>query len=147
MRKKGDYDLGHQVMYYILTAIFIAIIFVYSLSFFNQKKAETILTSDEIENFVLINKVLSSCLAYEDEDVERVIPGEIDFKKFNDKNLRKCIEYTDKKVRLTLKGTSIVSSEDIGENGIKEEYNRFVIVRDKEITGEILKAEVFRGDE
>lgn len=147
MRKKGDYDIGHQMIYYILTAIFIAIVFVYSLAFFNQKKAETIVNTDEIENFVLINKILSSCLAYEDEGVERVIPGEIDFKKFNDKSLRKCIKYTNNEIRLTLKGTSIVSSEDIREKKGKNEYKRFVIVRDKEITGEILKAEVFKGDE
>lgn len=147
MSKKGDYDIGHQVIYYILASILIAIVFIYCFSFFNQKKAETVLNMDDVEDFVLVNKILSSCLAYKDEAVERVIPGEIDIKKFNDKDLRNCIKYTDKMVRLTLGGTNIVSSESVRVKESEKEYKRFVIVRDKKSTGEILKIEVFKEDE
>lgn len=93
--KKGAYDFTRTVLYYIIVLFFITAMFLTLHSVIYNSNKAFVENMDETFGKIMINKALisSSCFAYHNEKIDRTYPGIIDFEKFNEEQLKKCLKY------------------------------------------------------
>jgi hypothetical protein len=102
--KKGQYTIGHKWLYYAIAIFIITVI----LLFFRSKIQNDIVMGttclEEVENELIMTEALFSqnCFAYYDQDLQRTIPGSIDFAKFNEETLENCFRFLEQDVQITI---------------------------------------------
>ncbi len=105
--KKGSYTYGHKVLFIIVSIFLIVLMFGYFRGMYYNIQTDTLLCTDETEQFLLISEAIFSenCLAY--SDGERVYPGTIDYSKFTEDNLATCFTNLDQRYSITLNDITI----------------------------------------
>ena len=88
--KKGAYDLGRKVLYYLVALIIIALLFLYTSNAIYKFQNKGFENLNTIKGVGMINKV-NSCFYYEDKEIERQYANTIDMAKFTQENLNNCI--------------------------------------------------------
>lgn len=124
MRRKGQYDLGHNLIYFMGVAFMLAFVFGFSLNFVGEKYYDVYKMNSRLEDSFLISKILSRCFEYIDKSGRSYV-GIIDLEKFNDENLERC---AGKNVMVSLEGDfgSRVAGKKVGGAKIvREEIVRF----------------------
>ncbi len=96
--KKGAYDLGRKALYYVVAAMIIALIFVYTSNALYKYQKKGLDNLHNMEVIGILNKV-NSCFYYEDSEIGRTYANTVDMTKFKQENLQKC---TDIPIRVTL---------------------------------------------
>ena len=81
--------------------------FGYFRAMYYDIQTDSIVCTDEMENFLLISETLFSenCIVH--SDGERVYPGTIDIDKFTQDNLDKCYINSDRRISLIIAGKTI----------------------------------------
>ncbi|MFH1332138.1 MAG: hypothetical protein ABIH63_02535 [archaeon] len=130
--KKGAYDLGRKVLYYVVAAMIIALVFIYISNALYKYQKKGFENLKEIEGVGVLNKI-NSCFYYEDKEINRVYANTVDMEKFKKENLQQC---TDQKMRIMLTRlgkepkTTTISQGD--ENVIETQtFRRLVTIRDQ----------------
>ena len=102
--KKAQYTIGHKWLYYAIAIFLITVM----LLFFRAKIQNDIIMEtaclEEVEYELIMTEALFSqnCLAYYDEDLQRTIPGSIDFDKFNEETLNNCFKFLEQDVQIQI---------------------------------------------
>lgn len=89
--KKGAYDLGRKVLYYVVAAIIIALVFIYISNALYKYQKKGFESLSDIEGIGVLNKV-NSCFYQEDKEINRIYANTVDMEKFKQANLEKCTD-------------------------------------------------------
>jgi hypothetical protein len=93
LNKKGYYILSKEIPKMIFYAFFIVVLALVIVGIFGMFVIRKTNTAD-LENHLIVNRLLvsSNCLAYESNG--RVFPGIIDLNKFDENNLKNCLDFS-----------------------------------------------------
>lgn len=127
--KKGAYDLGRKALYYIVSIMIVALVFVYTSSALYKYQQKSFETLSNVEGTGMLNKV-DSCFQYEDSETGRVYPNTVNMEKFKQENLEKCTN-TPITVKLTKNSgeTTISNKADLIKEG--KTLRRMTTIKDK----------------
>jgi len=89
--KKGAYDLGRKVLYYVVAAMIIALVFIYISNALYKYQKKGFESLSDVEGVGVLNKI-NSCFYYEDKEINRVYANTINMEKFKQANLEKCTD-------------------------------------------------------
>jgi len=132
--KKGQYTFGHKWLYYAIAIFLITVM----LLFFRAKIQDDIIMEttclEEVEYELIMTEALFSqnCFAYFDPDLQRTIPGSIDFSKFNEETLNDCFKFLEEDVQIKIYNQ--VVGETMGANLTKEKLVKIYSYDDVDLT-------------
>jgi len=92
-----DVPIGRKIPYYVFITIMLAIMIslvVFFTGRLNYMQAEA---PEALEDLMIISRFINNpnCLAYEDEEIQRIYPGVIDLKKATQEQMTNCITMAD----------------------------------------------------
>jgi hypothetical protein len=112
MKKKAQSDI---ILNWAIWRIAILMIVASTLLIIIMSSLTAKTSSHEIENLILINRLINSpdLLAYRDQLTGRVYPGTIDMNKFSSEHLEKVLENENKRIAVNIELTGLGSSEPL----------------------------------
>lgn len=149
MNKKGQgYEEGKMVVY-MFFAIFILLIMVLVFAYIiNHFKYSTLYTSKDLEENLLMQRFTRSpdCFVYFDYEINRPYPNLLDWEKFTEERLNKCLAHEKISFRLTLENLDndkekVIKSAN-WKNQIKRSLSKDVLIKDDDIWRGNLKIEI-----
>ena len=134
LSKKGDYDVGHYTLYFIMLMFFFVFMFLHIKSLEGKNFLETTDDRIKIENLITFDKFTDVCFAPFNPLTERLAKGHIDLEKFTESSLQNCYTHD---ARLTLKSIHSETTYTVSSNNVADEYTfdasqeAYVLVHDE----------------
>ncbi|MGM5485031.1 MAG: hypothetical protein ACQEP1_04130 [Nanobdellota archaeon] len=129
MNKKGDAWEATNFQFYVLFSIPLALAILFIFIMVGDSTTSSITEHDEeLEEHILVSRILNTCFAYHDDDVMRTYPV-IDLDSFNRERLNKCMNSSRYEFLLDLRweeGSKIVRSDDHVPVDVQKEFNAIV---------------------
>jgi len=149
MNKRGDSWNATQMLIYSLIAVFVLLymvgLFSYVLSHF---KYSTLHTSKTLDEDLLMQRFMRSpdCFVYFDYEINRAYPNVIDWEKFSDEQLNKCLLHKNIKFQLTLENlerNKLKTIKSAGwNNRVERSLSKDVLIKDDRIWRGNLKIDI-----
>tara|TARA_Y100000310_G_C20675689_1_gene812904 strand:- start:1543 stop:1971 length:429 start_codon:yes stop_codon:yes gene_type:complete len=105
--KKGSYGYGYKVLFIIASLLLIVFMFGYFRGMYYDIQTDSIVCSEEMENFLMVAETIFSENCFVHSDDNRVYPGTIDLNKFTQERLDNCYSNIDRRISLTINDQTI----------------------------------------